>query len=33
VTPYATKYVRISPSLFNPPEEVETALREIRALS
>ncbi|WP_375773279.1 aminotransferase class V-fold PLP-dependent enzyme [Archangium gephyra] len=33
VTPYVTKYVRISPSLFNSPEEVETALRELRALT
>ena len=33
VTPYATKYVRISPSLFNSPQEVDTALGEIRALA
>ena len=33
VTPYVTKYVRISPSLFNSPEEVETVLRELRTLT
>lgn len=33
VTPYVTKYVRISPSLFNSPEEVDTVLKEIHALA
>lgn len=33
VTPYATKYARVSFSAFNTPEEVETALRALRALA
>lgn len=32
VTPYATKYVRLAPSLINSPKEVETTLEEIRKL-
>jgi selenocysteine lyase/cysteine desulfurase len=32
VTPYATKYIRLAPSLLTSPEEVEITLREIRAL-
>jgi isopenicillin-N epimerase len=32
-TPYGTSYARLAPSLMNTPEEIETALREIRALS
>ena len=32
VTPYATKYVRLAPSLINSPAEIETTLREIRTL-
>ena len=32
-TPYATTYARLSPSLMNSPEEIETVLREIRALA
>jgi isopenicillin-N epimerase len=32
VTPYATKYVRLAPSLFNSPGEIETTLGEIRHL-
>jgi len=31
-TPYATKYIRLAPSLLTSPEEVETTLRAIRAL-
>lgn len=31
--PYAASYIRVAPSLLNSPEEVETTLREIRALS
>jgi isopenicillin-N epimerase len=33
VTPYATSYARVAPSLLNTPEEVETALHEIRTLA
>jgi isopenicillin-N epimerase len=33
VTPYATKYVRLAPSLINSPKEIETTLEEIRKLS
>jgi isopenicillin-N epimerase len=33
VTPYATSYARVAPGLLNSPEEVETALREIHALT
>lgn len=32
VTPYATKYARLAPSLINSPEEIETTLAEIRKL-
>jgi isopenicillin-N epimerase len=32
VTPYATKYARLAPSLINSPEEIETTLAEIRTL-
>lgn len=32
VTPYATKYVRLAPSLINSPQEIETTLGEIRNL-
>lgn len=32
VTPYATKYVRLAPSLINSPAEIEITLREIRTL-
>ena len=32
VTPYATKYVRLAPSLINSPKEIETTLAEIRHL-
>lgn len=32
VTPYATKYVRLAPSLINSPNEIETTLEEIRNL-
>ncbi|MGH8657118.1 MAG: aminotransferase class V-fold PLP-dependent enzyme [Gammaproteobacteria bacterium] len=32
-TPYGVSYARIAPSLVNTPEEIETALREIHALS
>jgi len=32
VTPYATKYVRLAPSLINSPQEIETTLGEIRHL-
>ena len=32
VTPYATKYVRLAPSLINSPMEIETTLEEIRRL-
>jgi selenocysteine lyase/cysteine desulfurase len=32
VTPYATKYVRLAPSLFNSPGEIEKTLEEIRVL-
>jgi len=31
-TPYATSYARIAPGLLNSPADVETVLREIRAL-
>ena len=33
VTPYATQYVRLAPSLLTSPEEVETTLEEIRNLN
>jgi isopenicillin-N epimerase len=32
VTPYATKYVRLAPSLINSPKEIKTTLEEIRKL-
>ena len=32
VTPYATKYARLAPSLINSPKEIETTLAEIRNL-
>jgi selenocysteine lyase/cysteine desulfurase len=32
VTPYATKYVRLAPSLINSAKEIETTLEEIRKL-
>ena len=31
-TPYATSYARLTPSIYNTPEEIETTLREIRAM-
>jgi selenocysteine lyase/cysteine desulfurase len=31
--PYAVTCVRLAPSLLNTPEEIETALREVRALA
>ena len=31
--PYAVSCVRLAPSLLNTPEEIETALREVRALT
>ena len=33
VTPYATEYARLSPGILNTPEEIDTVLREIRALA
>jgi selenocysteine lyase/cysteine desulfurase len=33
VTPYATQYARMAPGLLNSPAEIETVLKEIRALS
>jgi selenocysteine lyase/cysteine desulfurase len=33
VTPYATEYARFSPGILNTPEEIETVLREVRALA
>ncbi|MBS0165238.1 MAG: aminotransferase class V-fold PLP-dependent enzyme [Nitrospira sp.] len=32
VTPYATKYARLAPSLLNSPKDIETTLEEIRKL-
>ncbi|MBS0156264.1 MAG: aminotransferase class V-fold PLP-dependent enzyme [Nitrospira sp.] len=32
VTPYATKYARLAPSLLNSPKDIETTLEEIRRL-
>jgi isopenicillin-N epimerase len=32
VTPYATEYARLSPGILNTPEELETVLRELRAM-
>jgi selenocysteine lyase/cysteine desulfurase len=33
VTPYATEYARFSPGILNTPEELEAALREVRAIA
>jgi selenocysteine lyase/cysteine desulfurase len=33
VTPYATQYARLAPSLLNSPNEIERTLGEIRNLS
>ena len=33
VAPYATSYARLAPSLLTSPEEIDTALREVRALA
>lgn len=33
VTPYATQYARMAPGLLNSPAEIETVLKEIRALA
>jgi selenocysteine lyase/cysteine desulfurase len=33
VTPYATRYARLAPSLLTSPEEIDTALQEVRALA
>jgi selenocysteine lyase/cysteine desulfurase len=33
VTPYATEYARFSVGILNTPDEVDTALKEVRALS
>ncbi len=33
ITPYATIYARLAPSLLTLPQDVETALREVRALA
>jgi selenocysteine lyase/cysteine desulfurase len=33
VTPYATRYARLAPSLLTSPDEIDTALREVRALA
>jgi selenocysteine lyase/cysteine desulfurase len=33
VTPYAAAYARFSPGILNTPEEIETVLREVRALA
>ncbi len=33
VTPYAIRYARLAPSLLTSPEEIDTALREVRALA
>jgi selenocysteine lyase/cysteine desulfurase len=33
VTPYAARYVRLGPSILNSPEDVDLALRTIRALT
>jgi hypothetical protein len=30
--PYATSYARLTPSIYNTPEEIETTLRESRTL-
>jgi selenocysteine lyase/cysteine desulfurase len=32
-TPYATEYARLSPGILNTPEEIETVLREVRAMA
>jgi selenocysteine lyase/cysteine desulfurase len=31
-TPYVTSYARLAPGVLNSPEDVETALREVRAM-
>ncbi|CAN5835193.1 hypothetical protein BH18ACI4_BH18ACI4_20690 [soil metagenome] len=31
--PYAVSHARLAPSLLNSPEEIETTLREVRALA
>jgi hypothetical protein len=31
-TPYKTTYARLAPGLLNNPAEIDTALREVRAL-
>src|SRR5204862_2839592 len=33
VTPYATEYARFSPGILNTPAEIDTVLREVRALT
>lgn len=33
VTPYATRYVRLAPSLLTSPEEVEKTLAEVRKIA
>jgi selenocysteine lyase/cysteine desulfurase len=33
VTPYAAEYARLSPGILNTPEEMDTVLREIRAMA
>jgi hypothetical protein len=31
-TPYVTSYARLAPGVLNSPQDVEAALREIRAM-
>jgi selenocysteine lyase/cysteine desulfurase len=33
VTPYTTQYARMAPGVLNSPAEIETVLKEVRALS
>jgi selenocysteine lyase/cysteine desulfurase len=33
VTPYATRYARLAPSILNNPDEIDAALRAVRALA
>jgi isopenicillin-N epimerase len=33
VTPYATRYARLTPSIVNTPDEIDEALRAVRALA
>jgi isopenicillin-N epimerase len=33
VTPYATEYARVSPGILNTPAEIDTFLREVRAMA